>query len=237
MFSYRQNKEKIRHLKWFDILILTLIMLGQAIYNSTMSYIVLIQGIVTIEDNITYSAADNYFGLARQIVYLLVALAYLWLRCFDFKTWTIRFNLKVVIYGILIFLGAALLLDIYNLLTYQLTVASLFAGPIGAFFGNETVASVIYAMLNGVYEELYFLGICLSVKKESLKWVVPFSLLIRVSFHTYQGMVTALGIGLVFGLYMFLLYRRSKDRNLMLFFIAHIIADIFGLGILSYLGL
>lgn len=237
MFSYRQNKEKIRHLKWFDILILTLIMLGQAIYNSTMSYIVLIQGIVTIEDNITYSAADNYFGLARQIVYLLVALAYLWLRCFDFKTWTIRFDLKAVIYGILIFLGAALLLDIYNLLTYQLTVASLFAGPIGAFFGNETVASVIYAMLNGVYEELYFLGICLSVKKESLKWVVPFSLLIRVSFHTYQGMVTALGIGLVFGLYMFLLYRRSKDRNLMPFFIAHIIADIFGLGILSYLGL
>lgn len=237
MFSYRQNKEKIRHLKWFDILILTLIMLGQAIYNSTMSYIVLIQGIVTIEDNITYSAADNYFGLARQIVYLLVALAYLWLRCFDFKTWTIRFDLKAVIYGILIFLGAALLLDIYNLLTYQLTVASLFAGPIGAFFGNETVASVIYAMLNGVYEELYFLGICLSVKKESLKWVVPFSLLIRVSFHTYQGMVTALGIGLVFGLYMFLLYHRSKDKNLMPFFIAHIIADIFGLGILSYLGL
>ena len=237
MFSYRQNKEKIRHLKWFDILILTLIMLGQAIYNSTMSYIVLIQGIVTIEDNITYSAADNYFGLARQIVYLLVALAYLWLRCFDFKTWTIRFNLKAVIYGILIFLGAALLLDIYNLLTYQLTVASLFAGPIGAFFGNETVANVIYAILNGTYEELYFLGICLSVKKESLKWVVPFSLLIRVSFHTYQGMVTALGIGLVFGLYMFLLYRRSKDRNLMPFFIAHIIADIFGLGILSYLGL
>ena len=237
MFSYRQNKEKIRHLKWFDILILTLIMLGQAIYNSTMSYIVLIQGIVTIEDNITYSAADNYFGLARQIVYLLVALAYLWLRCFDFKTWTIRFDLKAVIYGILIFLGAALLLDIYNLLTYQLTVASLFAGPIGAFFGNETVASVIYAMLNGVYEELYFLGICLSLKKESLKWVVPFSLLIRVSFHTYQGMVTALGIGLVFGSFMFLLYHRSKDKNLMPFFIAQIIADIFGLGILSYLGL
>lgn len=237
MFSYRQNKEKIRHLKWFDILILTLIMLGQAIYNSTMFYIVLIQGIVTIEDNITYSAADNYFGLARQIVYLLVALAYLWLRCFDFKTWTIRLDLKAVIYGILIFLGAALLLDIYNLLTYQLTVASLFAGPIGAFFGNETVASVIYAMLNGVYEELYFLGICLSVKKESLKWVVPFSLLIRVSFHTYQGMVTALGIGLVFGSFMFLLYHRSKDKNLMPFFIAHIIADIFGLGILSYLGL
>ena len=50
-------------------------------------------------------------------------------------------------------------------------------------------------------------------------------------------MVTALGIGLVFGLYMFLLYHRSKDKNLMPFFIAHIIADIFGLGILSYLGL
>lgn len=229
-----QNKEKINHLKWFDIFILTLILWGEGIYTSTISYIALIQGKATIDDNLSFSTADNYGALALQAGLLLLALLYLWLRRFDFKVWTIRFSLKAVACGVLIFLAAALLLDIYFMLTNPLTGLLPFPGPIGAFFGSETVSSVIYALLNGVYEELYFLGICLAVRKEHLKWALPFSLLIRVSFHTYQGMISALGIGLLFGIFMYLMYRRSKDRNLLPFFIAHAIGDIFGLGILSY---
>ena len=229
-----KNKEKINHLKWFDILVLTLILWGEGIYTSTASYIALIQGSSTVDDNLTFSATDNYGALALQAGLLLLALLYLWLRRFDFKAWTIRFNIKAVASGVLIFLAAALLLDIYFLLTDPLTGVLPFPGPIGAFFVNETVSSVIYALLNGVYEELYFLGICLAVRKEHLKWAVPFSLLIRVSFHTYQGIISALGIGLLFGIFMYLLYRRSNDRNLLPFFIAHAIGDIFGLGILSY---
>lgn len=229
-----QNKEKNTYLKWSDILVLTLILWGEGIYTSTISYIALIQGKATIDDNLSFSATDNYGSLALQAGLLLLALLYLWLRRFDFKAWTIRFNIKAVACGVLIFLAAALLLDIYFMLTNPLTGVLPFPGPIGAFFVKETVSSVIYALLNGVYEELYFLGICLAVRKEHLKWAVPFSLLIRVSFHTYQGILSALGIGLLFGIFMYLLYRRSKDRNLMPFFIAHAIGDIFGLGILSY---
>lgn len=229
-----QNKEKNTYLKWLDILVLTLILWGEGIYNSTVSYIALIQGKATIDDNLSFSATDNYGSLALQAGLLLLALLYLWLRRFDFKAWTIRFNIKAVASGVLIFLAAALLLDIYFLLTDPLTGLLPFPGPIGAFFVNETVSSVLYALLNGVYEEIYFLGICLAVRKEHLKWAVPFSLLIRVSFHTYQGIISALGIGLLFGIFMYLLYRRSKDRNLLPFFIAHAIGDIFGLGVLSY---
>lgn len=229
-----QNKEKNTYLKWLDILVLTLILWGEGIYTSTISYIALIQGKATIDDNLSFSATDNYGSLALQAGLLLLALLYLWLRRFDFKAWTIRFNIKAVASGVLIFLAAALLLDIYFLLTDPLTGLLPFPGPIGAFFVNETVSSVLYALLNGVYEEIYFLGICLAVRKEHLKWAVPFSLLIRVSFHTYQGIISALGIGLLFGIFMYLLYRRSKDRNLLPFFIAHAIGDIFGLGVLSY---
>ena len=234
MLLNRQSKEKINHLKWFDILVLTLILWGEGIYTSTASYIALIQGASTVDDNLTFSATDNYGALALQAGLLLLALLYLWLRRFDFKVWTIRFNIKAVAGGVLIFLAAALLLDIYFMLTNPLTALLPFPGPIGAFFGSETVSSVIYALLNGVYEEIYFLGICLAVRKEHLKWALPFSLLIRVSFHTYQGMISALGIGLLFGIFMYLMYRRSKDRNLLPFFIAHAIGDIFGLGVLSY---
>ena len=229
-----ENKERLRYLAWFDILILTVIFWGEGIYTSTVSYIALIQGATTVDDNLTFSAADNYGALTLQAGLLLLALLYLWLRRFDFKAWKIRFNLKAVAFGVLIFLAAALLLDIYFLLTDPLANVLPVPGPIGVFFGSETVSGVTYALLNGVYEELYFLGICLAVRKEHLKWAVPFSLLIRVSFHTYQGMLSALGIGLLFGIFMYLLYRRSKDRNLLPFFIAHAIGDIFGLGILSY---
>ena len=209
-------------------------MWGEGIYTSTVSYIALMQGTTTVGGNLSFSAADNYGALALQAGLLLLALLYLWLRRFDFKAWTIHFDLKAAGCGILIFLAAALLLDVYFLLTDPLAGVLPFPGPIGAFFGGETVSGVIYALLNGVYEELYFLGICLAVRKEHLKWAVPFSLLIRVSFHTYQGMLSALGIGLLFGAFMYLLYRRSKDKNLLPFFIAHAIGDIFGLGILSY---
>lgn len=232
-FNYL-NKEKINHLKWFDILILTLILWGEGIYTSTISYIYLVQDETTVEDNLEFSAMDNYSAMALQAGLLLIALFYLWLRRFDFKTWKIQFVPKTVVSGILIFVAAALLFDFYSIFTDPLAGVLPFPGPIGAFFGSETVSNVIYALLNGVYEELYFLGICLAVKKEHLKWAVPFSLLIRVSFHTYQGMLSALGIGLLFGIFMYLLYRRSKDKNLMPFFIAHSLGDIFGLGIISY---
>ena len=47
--------------------------------------------------------------------------------------------------------------------------------------------------------------------------------------------LAALGIGVLFGLYFYLLYRRSKDKNLMPFFVAHMWGDIIGVGILHYL--
>lgn len=100
------------------------------------------------------------------------------------------------------------------------------------FFNNETVSTVIYSLFNGIYEEIYFLGICLAMEKKYLKWVLPFSMLVRFSFHTYQGMLSAFGIGIVFGLFMFYVYQKIENKNLMPFFLAHALADIFGLGIL-----
>ena len=228
------SQNKIRYLKWFDILILTVILWAESIYISTVSYIALGQGTSTVNDNLVFSVSDNYRALAMQAVLLFIALLYLRLRRFDFKTWNIRLNPKAVVYGVLIFLAGALLFDVYSLLVYPLSSMLPFPGMIRAFFANETVSVVIYAMLNGLYEELYFLGICMAVKKEHLKWVIPFSLLIRVSFHTYQGMLSALGIGVLFGGLLYLLYRRSKSKNLLPFFIAHAIGDILGMGILSY---
>lgn len=221
-------------LKWFDVLALTVLLWGESIRSSTMAYIALIQGTTTVEEGLSFSVADNYGALIAQAGCLALALLYLWARNFDFRVWTIKFAPKAVVYGILIFIASSLLFDLYMILAGPLQAGLPFPGPIEGFFGNEMVSTVIYAMLNGVYEELYFLGICLAVEPKCLKWAVPFSLLVRVSFHTYQGMISALGIGILFGGFLYLLYRRSRDKNLLPFFVAHAIGDIIGLGIISY---
>ena len=230
-----KNSSKRASLAWYDILILTAIFWSVGIVSSTHAYIELIRGTATIDENLVFSAADNYIMLTQQGVCLAGAGIYLWFRRFDFKSWNIRFSPKAVGLGCLVFLGGAVMMDAYSLIVWPLEEIAPFPHIIGAFFGNELVSTVIYAVFNGVYEEIYFLGICLAVKPEHRKWAVPFSLLVRVSFHTYQGMFSALGIGVLFGLYFYLLYHRSKDKNLVPFFIAHMWGDIIGVGILHYL--
>lgn len=223
---------KREHLRWFDLAVLTVIFWGQSILSSTQAYIALWQGTGDTEGATDFSAADNYAALRTQVVLLLVALLYLKFRDFDFRSWTIRFRPKDIGSGVLLFVGAALTQDLYSLITGTFAQHLPFPCAVTGLFTGETFSTVLYSLFNGFYEELYFLGMCLAVKKEHWKWALPFSLLIRVSFHTYQGTLSALGIGLVFGLYMFFFYRKSESKNLLPFFFAHALADIFGLSLL-----
>lgn len=225
-----QSLPRLQYLRWFDLIILTAIFWGDAIYSSALSYQMLLSGYTTIEQNLTFSTSDTYMALATQAVSLLLGLCYLRLRRFDFKLWHIRFRPTDLALCVPIFLGGALLMDGWILLSDRF--AHLLPFPAPMLFGEEAFPSILYALFNGLYEELFFLGICLSVRPKSLKWALPFSLLVRFSFHTYQGMMSALGIGFLFGGYLYLLYSKSKDKNLLPFWLAHAIADVTGLGIL-----
>ena len=71
-------------LAWFDILILTVIMWGEAIYTSTEYYIMMATGEISLAESIGYStsAAETYTTLFLQALYLFAALLYLWARGF-----------------------------------------------------------------------------------------------------------------------------------------------------------
>lgn len=232
--TLEKGQEKRRQLAWYDILILTVIFWGEAIYTSTISYLMLLEGETTIAEGLEFTAADNYLALMTQGGLLLLALLYLRLRKFDFSSWEIRPSVRAVLYGGVLFLGSALLMDAYTLATSGIAAALPIPEPLGGLLSNTTVSTTIYALFNGMYEEIYFLGICLAVAPRQLKWALPFSLLVRVSFHTYQGMQAAIGIGIVYGLFMYFMYQRSESKNLLPFFVAHAIADVFGLGVLWF---
>ena len=95
-------------------------------------------------------------------------------------------------------------------------------------------STILYSILNGFYEEIYFLGICMAVCEKNIRKSFLFSIIVRFLFHTYQGLVPAIGIGLILGIVYYLMYTKLKIKNMVPYFVSHIIADIFGIGVLWY---
>lgn len=232
-------KEKIKYIRWFDLLLITGVMFGYMIYSSTLWFVASLntsaQEAVTYTENYSYSAAENYLGLALQCAYLAVVFVYLKWRRFDFSQWRIKITPRAILTGIVLFAAASLCNDAIGYGVEGLTNLGASPAPLYGFFANETVSTVIYAILNGFYEEIYFIGICLSVQPKFRIPAFLFSLVIRFSFHTYQGLASAFGIAFVLGVGYFIYIVKAKDKNLFPIFFSHTIADVTGLGLVYYI--
>lgn len=233
------TKSNRRYLVWWDILILTLILFGEAIYSSNL---VFFQSAGAGDGSLVeVTAAQNYYMLLVQGITLLVAFGYLWLRKFDFSQWQFKASLKQTGLGLGLFVLLAGLMEVLYLMaepgymTYFQQAQFDPQSGFYAFLSAFSLPAVLYALLNGVYEEIYFLGMCLAVKKEwrVVSWL--FSILVRIAFHTYQGLLPALGIGVILGLVYYVWYDRLGKRNLYPIFLSHAIADVIGLNLLIYL--
>lgn len=229
------SPKKLTVLKWFDILILTIILFGDGIINSTLQYIALQNQTTTLQENLTFSTMDNYKALAIQLVWLAIAIFYLLLRNFDFSIWKKHIFITpwVPLQAVALFIFSALCLDIYHLVSYQFLASN--TPSMFQLFPNIDLSLILYSLLNGFYEEIFFLNLCLLVNPKYAKWAFLYSLIIRCSFHTYQGLISALGLGLILGTIFYLLYQKIKPKNLLPFFLAHAVADVIGLTILSYI--
>lgn len=242
MENLKTKREKINYLKWWDILIVTVIMFGYFIYSSISSFFYLPDPNTTQIPEFTTNM--NWRALVFQFILLSIAFIYLYIRNFNFSQWKIKINLKSIAIGIALFIGVALIFDLYFTLVYSILPYPNTDNSV--FYESETtnlllsklstvdLSLIMYSILNGFYEEIFFLGICLSVEPDKRKYYFIYSLLIRYSFHTYQGNISALAIGLLVGGIYYLVYTKSKDKNLFPFFLAHAITDVFGAGIISY---
>ncbi|HFI0420227.1 TPA: CPBP family intramembrane glutamic endopeptidase [Streptococcus suis] len=228
-------QEKKKYISPVDLLVVAVILFGEGIFNSTLQCIGLFTQQTSLTENLTFTPLDNIKALLIQLVWLSLALAYLIWRKVDIFQLTKRifWTPWVPLQALLIFGLAAFCMDIFHLLTYQLTspvMPSMFN-----LLPHIDITLLAYSLLNGFYEEIFFLGLCFMVKPENSKWILPFSLLVRASFHTYQGLVAGIGLGLIVGLLFHFLYQKRQPRNLLPFFLAHSLADVIGLTILSYL--
>lgn len=238
-------EQPLKNLRWFDISMVTLIMFGQFIVRSTEMYLASLSPSVStaISETSTNTASEGAgysSNFTLQVILLVLAIIYLWIRHFDFKQLPIRLKWSVLFWVPFIFAIMGLFADMVSTLSGQYNYFSpqvlAFISPMAVIdkFMALSPMAIAYALLNGFYEEFFFLGLLTSVKEKYKWWVLLFSTLVRVSFHTYQGMLWALVIGVVFGLFYYFLYK-YKVKNLLPFFLAHALADMFGSSLIYLL--
>ena len=226
-------KEKIKYLRWFDILIITIILFGTAIYSSTINFLTVDN--MSISQEITFSKLDNINAISIEIIELIIAFFYLHLRKFDFSQWKYKITLKSTIFSIFLFIIVSLIIDITDLFFYgfKISISSISSYGFIEIFKNIDTPLVLFSLLNGFYEEIFFLGICTCVNKKNQLISLIYSIFIRISFHTYQGLIPSFQIGLILGIIFYIFYK--KNKNLYPFILSHSIADTIGLGIIQLL--
>ena len=122
ILSKIRPSQPLKELKWFDILVITLLMFGQFIYTSTELYLASFATTATTAATETVSntasegaAFSSNFNL--QLLMLVLTILYLLLRRFDFKQLPIRLSWSVLLWTPLIFVVVGFFGDIVTTLS------------------------------------------------------------------------------------------------------------------------
>ncbi|HEM6346289.1 TPA: CPBP family intramembrane metalloprotease [Streptococcus suis] len=234
-------EQPLKELRWFDLLILTAIIWGNSIITSTQMWIASFSATEAVDASVSsFSSSDDWWAIGNEVKLLVIALIYLFIRHFDFKQLKVKLHWNVLLWAPAIFLGAGLLcdlafdvFDLFPSLTDNFTYLGYFPyydwsiSSVIEKFSTLSPSRVLFSLMNGFYEEFFFLGLLLSTNKKYRPWILIFSTIVRISFHTYQGLQSALVIGVVFGLFYYFMYTRKND-NLLPFFLGHAFADMVG---------
>lgn len=222
-----------KHISLWQWLIVAIILFGYAIYNAFALFTL---PFVNTAESTVFSTGDNYIALVIQSLLFLTTFLYLRYIQFDWRSLPFRWEWCSLWQAVVIFIITSLLIDIATGLYHgflPLQWLNVFTN-IGDTLASVDLSLIIYSLFNGVYEELFFLGLCFAVKPSQRVYAVLFSLLIRSAFHLYQGLEYTLYIGIIMGVVYIALYRYWQSRNLLAFFIAHALSDMFGLSVLYY---
>ena len=222
-------------LSWFEILTVTLIMFGPGIWISSAFYLEAPSAVDGTAAN--FSSQQNVWAGVFQSLQLLTVFFFLYLREWRFSNFRFRPSVADTIKGLGLFVFTALLVDIgfSTALLWMPDVVGTDEQVLIDPLARIHPSLVFYSMLNGFYEEFFFLTLVSAAAKRNA--VFLFSLFVRFSFHTYQGLLTAVLIGLILGVVNYYFFTKAKDNNLYPFFFAHALADVFGLSLLGYFAL
>ena len=230
-----KEKKNIQELQWWDVVVISVILFAFPIYNSTYAYLSTPSEI--LNQGTEFSSFDNWFGIGTTLLELGMGFLYLKFRNFEFSRWKFKPTMHGTIIAIGIYLVLALLVDIFTILTDGISETFAYIGSLGIIYtlSELDLSLLLFSFLNGIYEEIFFLGVCTAVPRKQTPAVLMYSLLIRFSFHTYQGLSSAIAIGFIIGGTYLWLYYRKTDKNLYPFMLSHAFADMLGASIIYML--
>ena len=198
-----------------DALIVSTICFGLFIVAST-------QAMLAGYPDAEFSDASNVYGILIEVILAVCALLYLHFRHFDIRSLYPRPQWMGALEGVGIYAVAVVLGGLVTE-TFEGNDSSM---PVVAFSfqGVSLASTVAFAMVNGIFEEVFLLGVLLrGLKGQGMWFAVGFSMLVRLLYHTYQGPVGVLSV-LAFGLVLTVFYLRTGRLWPVVF--AHILGDI-----------
>ncbi|SUT91975.1 CPBP family intramembrane glutamic endopeptidase [Actinobacillus lignieresii] len=183
----------------------------------------------------SFSDEANWFTVTIELCALIVAFIYLYLRRFDFSLIPISVGKSTLPWALGLVLLGALLSDTLLYGSYWLISGEnpfLGVAKVESFFSHISIGLLVFAFVNGFYEELFFMGLAFAVKPEHTQKALVLSVFVRFIFHIYQGLPSAFAIALT-GVAFILL--RKKVGSIVPFILAHAVFDLFGAGIIGLL--
>lgn len=202
-----------------DVLVVTALCFGVFILGS-------IQAVASGFPTPPFTDAMFFNIITYEIFFAAAALGYLHLRGHDLRHLVPSPTYAGSIAGAILFVAAT---------AVAWVLESMFSGnsaatqPVETMVSNARISFVPLlglSLVNGLYEETFLIGFLQrALETSGASFAVGASLLVRVSYHLYQGPIGALSI-LGFGLVLSLYYLRT--RKLWPLVAAHILADFVG---------
>lgn len=169
-----------------------------------------------------FTDSGNLWMVLVEAVLAGSALLYLRARNFDIRLLSLRPNVTGTLLGLVLFaaawLAGAIATTPFTSLGGHVQMTEL-------SFSDVSIAStVIFAMVNGAFEEVFLLGVLMrGLRAYGLSIAIGLPLLVRLLYHLYQGPLGAVWI-FAFGLTFALFYVRSSRLWPAVF--AHTLGDI-----------
>ncbi len=168
--------------------------------------------------------------MALEGVLAGVALLFLRVRGFDVASLLPRPTWWDTLLGALTYL-AAWALETVGMSLYESVVPPTATRDVVAFSftGLTVVTLVAFSIVNGLFEEVFLLGVLTrGLRQWGLALAIGLPLLLRLLYHTYQGPLGAIGV-VAFGLTVTLVYVRTGRLWPSVY--AHILADLIPMAV------
>lgn len=215
-----------------ELIIVIIVGFGVFIYSSTRGFFIVTS---TFDHTWTYkfTSLGGYSLVIYELFALLIIGYLLKVRDWSLKDFNFDFTFRLIWIGLLLMFARNMIGGIcYKLFILVNVMDEAAAKHVQFGLNADWLSTALIIVVNSVYEEVLFIGyIFIRLEKYSPIWIIGFSLLLRASLHTYQGIIMLFSIvpmGLVFGYYYY------RYRKLWPLIIAHGLINIIAFSTMHF---